>query len=591
MGNNFLLYSPDTPETTRKRVIEFSYQLLLLADVPEYLRHCSTLVHSLQMQALRDADTRLIADNRDMLGLNPESGSLTRTLPNVPDALREMMPDRFMAFPLALPQRRAKMEEIASSLAASFAGDARVVSDAARIALREGCSPLAVDPQASLREALYLLRVYMQHPPAMRDYVAWFNIGWLLWKLDGDLGGAEKAFLTAVRQSNEQKDTYHVLAACHLAYVRLLQNKITEASHAIRLALQVAGDNAENLYTQMLIAARASSPADLTISFFALCSRNPEWLAHCLSDIELESFFAQLQPVVNRLREDVRAKVSMALSRFDAVIAEAHEIAGAINQPSLLAPLLTTTLAAFTTWVNGVNVETADWFTMNRLILAADILCRQVEAAGKAVRPRLPILRTIDWIQIPEGDFLYGDEKAPMYLPAFHIMKYPVTVAQYRQFCAATDRQMPMAPDWGWQDRHPIVNVCYHDALAFALWAGLDLPGEQEWEKAARGIDGREYPWGDEWDASKCCNGVGGAEGQTSPVSAHAHGASPFGVEDMAGNVWEWCESWYERNKTRVLRGGCWLNSFASSFRAASRDHDYPTDWYSYHGFRCVLRP
>ena len=88
----------------------------------------------------------------------------------------------------------------------------------------------------------------------------------------------------------------------------------------------------------------------------------------------------------------------------------------------------------------------------------------------------------IEWVTIPAGDFLYGEDNARKKLPTYQLMKYPVTVAQYRHFCTATGRQMPDAPYWGWQDTHPVVNVNWDDAAAFATWAGLALPTEEEWE-------------------------------------------------------------------------------------------------------------
>ena len=200
----------------------------------------------------------------------------------------------------------------------------------------------------------------------------------------------------------------------------------------------------------------------------------------------------------------------------------------------------------------------------------------------------------IEWIAIPAGEFLYGEHKERRTLAAFRIMKYPVTVAQYRRFCEATGRQMPAAPAWGWRDTHPVVNVSWEDAAAFADWADLALPTDEEWEKAARGTDGREYPWGNGWDAAKChCakQKLGDAK-ETAPVGSYPAGASPYGVLDLAGNVWEWCESWYDKNQnTRVLRGGSWYYANPGYFRAAIRISDYPPTYrFNGGGFRCVLR-
>lgn len=83
-----------------------------------------------------------------------------------------------------------------------------------------------------------------------------------------------------------------------------------------------------------------------------------------------------------------------------------------------------------------------------------------------------------------------------VYLNGYWIYKYEVTVAQYREFCRATRRQMPDAPEWGWKDRNPMLNVTWNDADAYARWAACSLPTEAQWETAARGTDGRTYPWG-----------------------------------------------------------------------------------------------
>jgi len=213
----------------------------------------------------------------------------------------------------------------------------------------------------------------------------------------------------------------------------------------------------------------------------------------------------------------------------------------------------------------------------------------RVKPTGGAIPAQLGI----EWVTIPAGDFLYGNDNVRKRLPAYQMMKYPVTVAQYRHFCTATGRQMPDAPSWGWQDTHPVVNVNWDDAAAFATWAGLALPTEEEWEKAARGTDGRAYPWGNAWDAAKahCSKKEWGDAQQTAPVGRYPAGASPYGCLDLAGNVWEWCDSWYDNKKdTRVVRGGGWVTNDPDYFRATYRRSYAPTNWGLNRGFRCVLR-
>ncbi len=221
---------------------------------------------------------------------------------------------------------------------------------------------------------------------------------------------------------------------------------------------------------------------------------------------------------------------------------------------------------------------------------------------------------SVEMVYVPAGGFLMGspagkgdsDEQPQrrVFLDAYWIDKRPVTVGQYRTFCQATERKMPLAPDWGWQEDHPVVNVTWEEAAAYARWAGKRLPTEAEWEKAARGTDGREYPWGNQWDPRKCSNR--GNSHSTQPVGGYPAGASPYGALDMAGNVWEWCADWYgessyrstpARNPTgptsgqhRVLRGGSWECDLPAAFRAARRDYEHtvPGDRDNYDGIRCV---
>jgi len=206
-------------------------------------------------------------------------------------------------------------------------------------------------------------------------------------------------------------------------------------------------------------------------------------------------------------------------------------------------------------------------------------------------------------ITVPAGEFLMGSTdvdrdsdptekpQRTVYLDEYRISRTPVTVAQYGAFCRATRRRMPEMPEWGWQGDHPIVNVSWHDADAYARWVGGRLPTEAEWEKAARGTDGRIYPWGNQWDPSRCRSSVrepGAAKPRgTSPVGAHPFGVSPCGALDMAGNVWEWCADWTDpgfyakapdRNPkntlesvARVQRGGGWYTARLALLRTANR--------------------
>jgi len=156
-------------------------------------------------------------------------------------------------------------------------------------------------------------------------------------------------------------------------------------------------------------------------------------------------------------------------------------------------------------------------------------------------------------VRVPAGDFLYGDSKEKRTLPEFWIDKTPVTNAEYAQFVQATNHNPPRH----WKGKtppkeiaeHPVMYVSWHDAVAYAEWAGKQLPTEEEWEKAARGTDGRAYPWGDETPTRELCNFNQNEQG-TTPVGKYSpQGDSPYGCVDMAGNVWQWTASDYDKDR------------------------------------------
>jgi sulfatase modifying factor 1 len=222
---------------------------------------------------------------------------------------------------------------------------------------------------------------------------------------------------------------------------------------------------------------------------------------------------------------------------------------------------------------------------------------------------------------IPAGAFIMGglggNDAHTVSLDGFWMYKLPVTVKQYRHFCESTKRVMPMPPGWGWIDPHPMVNVSWYDALAYAKWAGVRLPTEAEWEKAARGTDGRVLPWGNDFDVSKCQSSRDqhGFPG-TAPVGYFPGNVSPYGVRDMVGNVWQWCSSRvapypyqandgredivnHVENEKRIYRGGGWVqNSWRMDWTILHRGNFYPK--YLEHGkmvelvrdhigFRCAV--
>jgi len=215
-------------------------------------------------------------------------------------------------------------------------------------------------------------------------------------------------------------------------------------------------------------------------------------------------------------------------------------------------------------------------------------------------------------VYIPEGEFTMGsndytDEKPihTIYLEGYWIGKYEVTFAQYDKYCEETKKDKPDDEGWGRGDR-PVINVSWNEAVEYCKWLSdktelnFKLPTEAQWEKAARGTDSRMYPCG-YGEPDETLANFAGKIGRTSPVGSYPQGASPYGLLDMAGNVWEWCEDWYDidyykespdRNPqgpksgtARVVRGGGWSYN-TESIRCAYRNGSDPSYRSVHVGFR-----
>jgi formylglycine-generating enzyme required for sulfatase activity len=233
--------------------------------------------------------------------------------------------------------------------------------------------------------------------------------------------------------------------------------------------------------------------------------------------------------------------------------------------------------------------------------------------------------KNVQMMLVPEGEFTMGgdtgdSDKRPahqVYLDAFYIDKYEVTNALYEICVDSGSCQMPVATSSYTRSRYygnlefasyPMINVNWSQADTYCKWRGGSLPSEAQWEKAARGEVGRTYPWG---EGTLDCNraNYGGCRSDTTEVGRYPNGQSPYGVYDLAGNVWEWLADWYsatyyqnspfanplgpDSGDYRALRGGAWSSYDISTLRAANRykitpDAIFYNTGYGDIGFRCA---
>ncbi len=217
-------------------------------------------------------------------------------------------------------------------------------------------------------------------------------------------------------------------------------------------------------------------------------------------------------------------------------------------------------------------------------------------------------------VRIPAGEFIMGSDSGDpdempvhlVYLDEFYIDKHEVINTEYSKCFSAGVCGMNEKYKGFLDPLQPVVGVTWHQADTYCKWVGKRLPTEAEWEKAARGIDGRTYPWGEGIDCSKAKFYKCGREWKTEPVGSYPSGAGPYGAMDMAGNVWEWTADLYDANyypdspnrnpkgpaagRYRVLRGGSW-NFNRYYLRASARFRKPPGATLNSCGFRCAKTP
>ncbi|HIA04386.1 MAG TPA: formylglycine-generating enzyme family protein [Myxococcales bacterium] len=261
--------------------------------------------------------------------------------------------------------------------------------------------------------------------------------------------------------------------------------------------------------------------------------------------------------------------------------------------------------------------------------LLVDEVSARLQGLGEMPEPSLDypedLARTISGhdgataVLVPAGFFWMGSHKEKkdekphriVYLDSYYIDESPVTNGQYLQFLEKSGHRKPSyfyarkaEADW---EKHPVTFVSWDDAQAYAKWVHRRLPTEAEWEKAARGVDGRIWPWGntDPADSETAWGQFGQEDSFPVAVGSFPDGASPVGALDMAGGVWEWCQDQYDqffypksapRNpeceagdpRYRVARGGA-CNYSAFTARAAFRGWNLPSTRANCYGFRCVV--
>lgn len=214
-------------------------------------------------------------------------------------------------------------------------------------------------------------------------------------------------------------------------------------------------------------------------------------------------------------------------------------------------------------------------------------------------------------VLVPAGFFIMGSDagyrderpRRRVYLDAYYIDKFPLTIERFRRFGRLRESFGPLLR----KDRHPVVGITWKQANNYCRWIGKRLPTEAEWEKAERGTEGQTYPWGDKWDSSKVIWNWNSGYG-THPVDrSYLTHESPFGAVDMEGNVWGWTSDWYAKRFYRrgpalnprgplsgakgVIRGCSWQSDDRYGFRSSYRSSKDPAHWSHIIGFRCAMAP
>lgn len=212
------------------------------------------------------------------------------------------------------------------------------------------------------------------------------------------------------------------------------------------------------------------------------------------------------------------------------------------------------------------------------------------ESKDKKLVDLTKVKKYSEMVTVPKGKFIYqeeNDEEDKINLDEFSIMKFPATNSLYQQFDPQHKSRFPI---YSCEEDQPVIGINYYEAIIFSLWLGLRLPTEKEWEKAARGTDGRIYPWGEAMGYEKgFANTCDFMECKTTSVTELEPGISPYGCFDMSGNVWEWCMQLNasKHSTQRIVRGGSWMNYLVHA-KCFFRNSFDPAERYLAVGLRCV---
>ncbi len=474
-------------------------------------------------------------------------------------------------------------EESIRAEAASVEGDASASGAASAVEGESRQEGVAVEREAHLRR---LLRIDPDNAAARRE------LGLLL--VSSDPSEAEELLRGLAREPGSDPAVGRALAECHMALGRY------EEALALRRTLASSAGTPEYVDELLECMARAGEAY--------LAAGDPERAASLLS--ELEDLDAPSALTAELLRGVEAARQSALDAAWSAIETRAWALAEERMETCA-------TLGAGAAQVQDLRRQWAE----ARAASAGwtyDLSSAAHPPPAGVTFPEGTYVNETDGsilVPIPAGEAIFGspkgrgfDDERPRFralLPGYYLAAHPVTNAQWKWFMEATGRStrdLDRAYAEPSQADHPVVRVSWEDAVAYCEWAGLSLPTELQWEKGARGTDGREYPWGNEWDPSRCRNENSRGDETTCGIWEYPQGRSPYGLFHMSGNVWEWCADWFAEKaykrysrgdltpptsgEKRVLRGGSWFND-ANLCRAAYRDFFDPTNRRSFSvGFR-----